>query len=120
MCLPWASSPFKAVLLRVVSNEERKHLSEEDLIWDLVDHLRGFSKVIRLISECGKPMVGHNCLQDLLRLQHQFISSLPPAYHTLKKGLHETFPLLFDTKLIAYKIRSHLEEGQSKMASMGL
>mgnify|MGYP002051690254 CR=1 FL=1 len=90
--------------MRRVTAEERKRLEDEEgaeiLIDKLVDSFLGFSKLMRHVSKSGKPLVGHNCLLDLIKIYHQFFKKLPKYYKEFKKEIHKVFPVIFDTKNI--------------------
>lgn len=62
----------------------------------------GFRRVFKMLSECGKPMVTHNGLFDLLFLYDAFQGPLPETYEEFKRDTHTLFPQLFDTKHLAY------------------
>ncbi|KAF9428389.1 hypothetical protein BGZ94_002567 [Podila epigama] len=62
----------------------------------------GFRAVIDLLSKCGKPIVGHNIVIDLAYILAQFVGPLPPTVQGYKKMIHETFPIILDTKYISY------------------
>ncbi|XP_077980043.1 poly(A)-specific ribonuclease PARN-like [Glandiceps talaboti] len=81
----------------IKKKEEAQKQAEVDELEDAV----GFSKVIRLISESGKLLVGHNMLLDCLHTLHQFIHPLPHNLDDFKSLLQATFPKLLDTKLMA-------------------
>lgn len=51
-------------------------LSDKD-INEIIDRLEGFSKVVKLMQEFKKPIVGHNMLLDIMLLYHQFVQELP-------------------------------------------
>ena len=106
--------------VRRVTDEDRKRLEDEEgaemLIDKLVDSFLGFSKLMRHVSQSGKPLVGHNCLLDLIKIYHQFFKKLPKYYKEFKKEIHKVFPVIFDTKNICFntqkkisKIHPHLE-----------
>ena len=62
----WTFSQDHKFVVRKVSAEERKKLEAEDsekvLAEEVVEEMIGLTKVIRHISQSGKPFVGHNCL----------------------------------------------------------
>ena len=74
--------------VRRVTDEQRKRLEEEEgsemLSDKLVDNFMGFSKLMRHVSQSGKPLVGHNCLLDLIKIYHQFFKKLPKYYKEFK------------------------------------
>lgn len=48
------------------------------------------------------PLVGHNCLMDLLFLMTHFhSSSLPQHWSSCKELIHSYFPVIYDTKVLA-------------------
>ena len=77
---------------------------------DIIQDLKGFSKVIRLIIDHKKPLIGHNCLFDVVRIYHQFVDDLPANYKDFKRAFHAVFPEIYDTKHLAFCSRRALEE----------
>ncbi|CAO3669420.1 unnamed protein product [Umbelopsis ramanniana] len=61
----------------------------------------GFRKVIDLISQSKKPVVGHNVLLDLCHMVNQFIAPLPQDVKGFKEMVHRRFPSVIDTKYLA-------------------
>ncbi|KAI8581564.1 hypothetical protein K450DRAFT_231922 [Umbelopsis ramanniana AG] len=61
----------------------------------------GFRKVIDLISQSKKPVVGHNVLLDLCHMVNQFIAPLPADLKDFKDMVHRRFPSVIDTKFLA-------------------
>ena len=62
---------------------------------------KGLLYIIEAIIDSGKPMVGHNCLLDILHTYKQFLYPLPDSLEEFKRSLCSVFPKLLDTKLIA-------------------
>ena len=62
---------------------------------------KGLLYIIEAIIDSRKPMVGHNCLLDILHIYKQFLYPLPDSLDKFKKSLCSVFPKLLDTKLIA-------------------
>ncbi|OAD03283.1 hypothetical protein MUCCIDRAFT_162862 [Mucor lusitanicus CBS 277.49] len=58
----------------------------------------GFRKVIDLISQSGKTMVGHNMLLDVCHIVGQFVEPLPETLPEFKALAHRLFPRMADTK----------------------
>uniref|UniRef100_A0ABM0MZ12 Poly(A)-specific ribonuclease PARN n=1 Tax=Saccoglossus kowalevskii TaxID=10224 RepID=A0ABM0MZ12_SACKO len=77
--------------------EEEKQKAEMDELEDAV----AFSKVIKLICDSGKLVVGHNMLLDVLHIIHQFICEVPEELDDYKTVVRCMFPKLLDTKLMA-------------------
>lgn len=62
----------------------------------------GFRQVIDALSEAKVPIVGHNCLVDLMHFYNKFVdSSFPAEVSDFKAALLKQFPLIFDTKYLA-------------------
>ncbi len=62
----------------------------------------GFRQVIDALSAARIPIVGHNCLVDLLHFYNKFVdSSFPPGVADFKTALLKQYPLIFDTKYLA-------------------
>lgn len=95
--------PFQ-VKVKIVSSDERKELDKTQMETDLEEQ-RGFSQVIELIIENKKPIVGHNCLFDLVRIYQQFIDDLPSTLERFRSQLHILFPEIYDTKLLALNLK---------------
>ncbi|KAK9508626.1 hypothetical protein O3M35_006146 [Rhynocoris fuscipes] len=74
--------------------KQEKANKEEEEIEDAV----GFSKVVRLLSQSGKLIIGHNMLLDICHIVHTFLDPLPKNYQEFKEMVHTLFPNLVDTK----------------------
>ncbi|KAI4456572.1 poly a -specific ribonuclease/target of egr1 member 1 [Holotrichia oblita] len=101
--------------------ELQKLMQEEEA--DLENTI-GFTKVVKLIMESGKLMVGHNMVLDLLHTIDKFLTPLPEDYEEFKECTHCLFPKIIDTKflsasepfsnLISSNVLQHLLETVSK------
>ena len=100
------------VVVERVAAERRAELEAEregdQLEEQLVSSLLGFTLLFRHLSSSGVPVVGHNCLLDLLLMFRQFEAKLPADYAAFKAELHQLFPVVFDTKHIAHELRSRV------------
>lgn len=100
--------------VRRVTDEQRKRLEDEEgseMLRDkLVDNFQGFSKLMRHVSQSGKPLVGHNCLLDLIKIYHQFFKKLPKYYKEFKREIHKIFPVIFDTKNICFNTQKKISK----------
>ncbi|XP_076309191.1 poly(A)-specific ribonuclease PARN-like isoform X2 [Tachypleus tridentatus] len=91
------------IRIRKCSDQEKaqivkdKQSSELEELQDAV----GFSKVIKLITESGKLVIGHNMILDLLHTLNQFCCRLPESYDDFKSLTNCVFPKLLDTKHLA-------------------
>jgi poly(A)-specific ribonuclease len=68
-------------------NKEKMDRFERDLTTAI-----GFRKVIDMISESGKTIVGHNMLLDICHMIAQFVEPLPNTLGEFKTLAHQTFP----------------------------
>lgn len=118
----WSFSSDGAFMVKKVTIEEKKKLeqeeSEKELAKQLLDCMKGFTKVIRYISKSGKPIVGHNCLLDLLKIYKQFYSPLPSTYKEFKSEINKLFPVIFDTKHICYNLRKKIKRIHPELESI--
>lgn len=62
-------------------------------------------QIIRELIAQKKPLVGHNCLLDLLHLFEHFVRPLPPKYEVFKRELHSLLPCVVDTKHLAVVLK---------------
>uniref|UniRef100_A0A023EY28 Putative polya-specific ribonuclease parn-like domain-containing protein 1 n=1 Tax=Triatoma infestans TaxID=30076 RepID=A0A023EY28_TRIIF len=102
------------IIVKHVNKDDRRiyELNKEDPgnIEHLIESLRGFSKLFKLLATSKKPLVGHNLLFDLLIMYNQFYQQLPSNYTTFKSTVHEMFPQIYDTKLMAFEIQKLLNK----------
>mmetsp|Transcript_12693 Transcript_12693/g.35933 ORF Transcript_12693/g.35933 Transcript_12693/m.35933 type:complete len:557 (+) Transcript_12693:93-1763(+) len=61
----------------------------------------GFLRVFNALAEAKKPLVGHNCMCDLLFMLSHFYGALPECYSRFKQAITGLFDLVYDTKLLA-------------------
>ena len=91
------------IVVTKVSEDEKKKFEEDKLAKEeeLVDNAVGFSQVVKMISQSGKLVVGHNMFLDLLHVIEQFMCPLPELFDDLKATVRAVFPRLVDTKVMA-------------------
>ncbi|GAA5813345.1 hypothetical protein MFLAVUS_006822 [Mucor flavus] len=77
--------------------EERAKEKLEKFEKDLTTAI-GFRKVIDMISDSGKTVVGHNMLLDVCHMIGQFVEPLPDTLTDFKSLAHGLFPSMIDTK----------------------
>jgi len=110
----WAVESDGIIIVEKVSIEKRKKLeeegTEEKMAKKLIDKMKGFSKLLQFISDSGKPLIGHNCFLDLVKLFHQFFNHLPVKYKDFKKQIHHLFPIIFDTKNICLNVQKEISK----------
>ncbi|RUP49521.1 ribonuclease H-like domain-containing protein [Jimgerdemannia flammicorona] len=88
--------------IRRINEEERaKKYEEKKRAYDasMVEAI-GFRKVIDMMSQSRKPVLGHNMLLDIAHLVQQFVQPLPDTVGEFKTLVHRLFPTLIDTKYI--------------------
>ena len=91
------------ILVKKVSQEEmasRQKIRGEKL--KVKEELKlGFTRVIQLLFESGKPLVLHNGLLDLMNIYRQFVGPLPETFEQFKMAVSSRFRHIMDTKLLA-------------------
>ncbi|KOB72201.1 Poly(A)-specific ribonuclease PARN-like domain-containing protein 1 [Operophtera brumata] len=75
---------------------------------NLMNHVLGFSRIIALLEQYQKPIVGHNIFLDVILLHNQFIGPLPENYREFKRNINEMFPRIYDTKHISHHMSKKL------------
>jgi len=78
-------------------NVEDKMNTEQKLLEEKL----GFTKVIRLMSESGKPIIGHNMFKDLFLTYSNFFGDPPPCMSEYKTAILNLFPTIYDSKVLA-------------------
>lgn len=61
----------------------------------------GLSLLISELIYYKKPLVGYDCIYDIGFLFYQFIDDFPDTYELFKERVHDCFPTVYDTKVIA-------------------
>lgn len=90
------------VIYRALSAESLKRRKEEAKAKDdcKLQDMIGFSKIIQLVSQSQKLVVGHNMLLDVTFTLQQFVCQLPATLDEFKSVICCIFPRLIDTKLM--------------------
>eukprot|EP00331_Platyophrya_macrostoma_P019288 CAMPEP_0176462384 /NCGR_PEP_ID=MMETSP0127-20121128/35233_1 /TAXON_ID=938130 /ORGANISM="Platyophrya macrostoma, Strain WH" /LENGTH=532 /DNA_ID=CAMNT_0017854287 /DNA_START=24 /DNA_END=1622 /DNA_ORIENTATION=+ len=98
-------SKEKVMKIYNFTEEQRKEYEEKQrkVKLDKLDAQIGFTRVLELLIQERKPLVGHNCYFDLLFIMHSFIENLPNRFVDFKKRLNNFFPTIYDTKHIAHR-----------------
>ena len=93
----------KYIMITKCSEEEKKDMENEKFDQEQVgiEQAVGFAKVIRLLSQSGKAILGHNMLLDLLHTIRLFIAPLPNNLDNFKALVKGVLPRLIDTKVMA-------------------
>lgn len=71
--------------------------------------LNGARAVVELLWRAPCPVIGHNCLRELMMMVDQFLAPLPESVDDFKRLLHEQQSQLLDTKEVAESIRASRE-----------
>nr|CAI5860607.1 unnamed protein product [Callosobruchus analis] len=80
--------------------EESERKRYEEQLKELEDFV-GFSKLIKMIINSRKLVVGHNMCLDLLHTIDKFLLPLPEDYFDFKGMAHDLFPQILDTKYMS-------------------
>lgn len=69
----------------------------------------GFSLIVEaILNKVQKtPIIGHNLMYDVLYFYTQFIGNLPETYLEFLAEWNKCFPVIFDSKVIAYYNQQH-------------
>ncbi|XP_076455796.1 poly(A)-specific ribonuclease PARN-like [Babylonia areolata] len=91
------------VVTKVSSDEELKKKEKDKQNAELMEleEAVGFAKVIKLIKESGKTVVGHNMMLDVMHVVNQFLHPLPQELAEFKELVRCCLPRLIDTKHMA-------------------
>jgi hypothetical protein len=82
---------IRVVRLTEKQAKDREIEAKEKIEKDLATAV-GFRKVIDMISDSNKIIVGHNMLLDMCHVIGQFIQPLPDTLPEFKKLAHRLFP----------------------------
>ncbi|CAG7821921.1 unnamed protein product [Allacma fusca] len=95
-----------AIYKKKLSGPGSATLSDDDIV-NLVDDLKGFSRIIQAISASRKIIVGHNAYVDFFLTYQEFCTDLPETYEEFKVNIVKIFPQIVDTKRLAHAIKDH-------------
>ncbi|XP_034252029.1 pre-piRNA 3'-exonuclease trimmer-like [Thrips palmi] len=84
---------------------ESSDTHEAELKTALLQSLRGFSRVFKLLVDMKKPIIAHNCTLDLMIMFKQFCRPLPSSYQSFKDSIHSLFPIVYDTKYMSSEFK---------------
>lgn len=82
--------------------KSKENAAELELKDQLFKEEMGLSLIISALLRSKKAIIGHNFIYDLGFLYHQFIDDLPETYQLFKSRVHDSFPEIYDTKVIAH------------------
>ncbi|XP_076029593.1 pre-piRNA 3'-exonuclease trimmer-like [Oratosquilla oratoria] len=105
------------IVIEKVSPGKRQHIDSQDpscegLVNDYIDKILGFTHVFRYLLKCQKPIVLHNPMLDLILMYKQFYQSLPSSYAKFKEDYCNLFPMIYDTKYLAGRLKWKLKDAQ--------
>ena len=66
----------------------------------------GFLRMWRALDMCSKPLVGHNCMYDLLFMHNAFEGSLPPSLGEFKQSLRRRLPEV-ERRGVGFRVQRH-------------
>ena len=83
---------------------EKVPLTREERIEKMMIQEFGFSLIVEaILNKVQKtPIIGHNLMYDVLYFYAQFIGNLPETYLEFLAEWNKCFPVIFDSKVIAY------------------
>ncbi|XP_013143270.1 PREDICTED: poly(A)-specific ribonuclease PARN-like isoform X2 [Papilio polytes] len=87
--------------LKSEAEGRNRDTEKKDKEWEEFDEAVGFSKVMRMISQSQKLIIGHNMLLDVMHTLNHFFQPLPADYKAFKEFAHCMFPRLLDTKYMS-------------------
>lgn len=86
---------------------EEVYRQEDD---SAIEFARGFSRIIDIIIDSKKTIVGHNMSADLIFIYEHFIDVLPSNLKKFKAAIKETFPVVYDTKALFQELKTDFPE----------
>uniref|UniRef100_A0A147BQL9 Putative polya-specific ribonuclease parn n=1 Tax=Ixodes ricinus TaxID=34613 RepID=A0A147BQL9_IXORI len=78
----------------LLEEKQRKEMAD-------LEKAHGFGRLLEVVAQSGKLVVGHNMVLDVVHLLSQFVDDLPKDYQEFKSMVKATFPGVVDTKLLA-------------------
>ncbi|EAN78242.1 ribonuclease, putative [Trypanosoma brucei brucei TREU927] len=64
----------------------------------------GFQHFWKCLTDCKKPIVGHNFWLDIMFMVQMHEGPLPEDYDTYKRLVHQLFPCVYDTKTLGREV----------------
>ena len=93
----------KQIIVELCTEEEMNERVRSDAEKNMADTQVqiGFRLVWSALQSARVPIIGHNCLYDLIFLYRHLESQLPPSLGEFKLAISGLFPEIWDTKLLA-------------------
>ena len=83
---------FIQIVEATKSAQRHLHSARKEQFEARLQEARGLGKVLEMIVQEGKVVVGHNVFQDLVFLYSQFLGTLPETVEGFSHVIKETFP----------------------------
>jgi hypothetical protein len=83
---------FIQIVEATKSAQRQLHSARKEQFEARLQEARGLRKVLEIIVQEGKVVVGHNVFQDLVFLYSQFLGTLPETVEGFSHVIKETFP----------------------------
>eukprot|EP01102_Stenamoeba_stenopodia_P005043 TRINITY_DN15546_c0_g1_i1.p1 TRINITY_DN15546_c0_g1~~TRINITY_DN15546_c0_g1_i1.p1 ORF type:complete len:550 (+),score=125.28 TRINITY_DN15546_c0_g1_i1:168-1817(+) len=93
--------PFIVITEATDGEIKERELKQREKLADELESTIGFRRVIELLRDSKKPLIGYNMLRDLANAYHLFYKPLPDSCDQFKASLHTLFPKLYDVRFIA-------------------
>lgn len=113
----------KNIVVEKISVEKRVELeataivSQRELELKVIQGMLGFTRLFRVMTDCKKPVIGHNCFMDLMLFYDKFHNPLPGTYKEFKSVIHGLFPVVYDTKHMVSELSKYFEgQGFSRVS----
>ena len=85
---------FIQIVEATKSAQRQLHSARKEQFEARLQEARGLRKVLEVIVQEGKVVVGHNVFQDLVFLYSQFLGRLPETVEGFSHVIKETFPVV--------------------------
>lgn len=87
--------------LNSFEEKKQKIMEEDNKKITIIKKEKGVKNLIDYITSIKKPIVGHNCMLDLLYIYSHFIDEIPREYKTFKLSITNKFSGgIYDTKFL--------------------
>ena len=83
-----------------IATKTAPRVAEYDIEEKVINYV-GFREIYRLLSKAKKPIVGHNCLSDLLFLIDSMDHPIGHDPHAFRAFMSTAFPSVWDTKILS-------------------
>lgn len=119
--LNWKNDDFSGIYF--TTHQHQQHVAQEQQIQQSITLKQkiGMRRIYKLMINSKVPLIGHNCLFDIMFMLESFDSILPSTLNEFTQLISTRFPYIFDTKILftsslyqlidknSYIISCHLE-----------